>query len=391
MKNTRKGFTLVELLVVIAMLAILATVTVIGLTGCIEEAKLSADQQVAEQMNTALEAGAVLAKPENFGDALTLLTDNGFVLKNFETTASGYSYYWHKETNQMVLYNADKGELAYPADLATSFKVEDAVSVNDILSKEALVGGTSYDSIEDAIAAAPAGATIHILNEATFDTALSVTKNLTINGHGNTILTSGSRGINVVDSDISLEINDLIVSVEGNVGGGRALQVNSGVKNVTIVANNSTFIAESYTIHLMHDVENANVTLNNCFSYGYTALYVKCFNSNITVNNSTLSSNNNVSPAPSNSFATIVIQGSYADGTEPVNGMGANNTIVIKNSKIEADKDANVQCWIEASYEATGNVVTITDTEIVREDGSYINGDNTVTVDGVVEPLYVGE
>ena len=48
-KNTQKGFTLVELLVVIAILAILASVAVVGYTAFIERAdKQAADTEVAQ-------------------------------------------------------------------------------------------------------------------------------------------------------------------------------------------------------------------------------------------------------------------------------------------------------------------------------------------------------
>ena len=56
MKNTKKGFTLVELLVVIAILAILATVAVVGYTSFTEKAQQSVDQQLVDQINTLLTA-----------------------------------------------------------------------------------------------------------------------------------------------------------------------------------------------------------------------------------------------------------------------------------------------------------------------------------------------
>lgn len=97
MKNAKKGFTLVELLVVIAMLAILATVTVVGLTGCIEEAKLSVDMQGVEQMNTALEAASVTGAPKNFKEFDEILTGAGFnTEEGIRSLVDGYAIYWYK-------------------------------------------------------------------------------------------------------------------------------------------------------------------------------------------------------------------------------------------------------------------------------------------------------
>ena len=57
--NTRKGFTLVELLVVIAILAILATVSVVGYTSFITRAEVSNAQTEAHQIATVIESSLV--------------------------------------------------------------------------------------------------------------------------------------------------------------------------------------------------------------------------------------------------------------------------------------------------------------------------------------------
>ena len=58
--NTRKGFTLVELLVVIAILAILATVSVVGYTAFIAGADEQAAITEAEQVKGTINAGLTL-------------------------------------------------------------------------------------------------------------------------------------------------------------------------------------------------------------------------------------------------------------------------------------------------------------------------------------------
>ena len=52
----RRGFTLVELLVVIAILAILATVSVVAYLGFTDKAKESNDIGIITQLNTLLKA-----------------------------------------------------------------------------------------------------------------------------------------------------------------------------------------------------------------------------------------------------------------------------------------------------------------------------------------------
>ena len=56
MKNTKKGFTLVELLVVIAILAILASVAVVGYTAFLTKANQSKAQSELHQIVTYIDA-----------------------------------------------------------------------------------------------------------------------------------------------------------------------------------------------------------------------------------------------------------------------------------------------------------------------------------------------
>ena len=58
--NTRKGFTLVELLVVIAILAILATVSVVGYTSFIDRANQSTALQEMTQIRDSILAEDIL-------------------------------------------------------------------------------------------------------------------------------------------------------------------------------------------------------------------------------------------------------------------------------------------------------------------------------------------
>ena len=105
MKNTKKkGFTIVELVIVIAVIAILAAVLIPTFAGIVKKANLSADQQAVAQMNTVL-TGTECATIE---DAAKVLAENGY---NDELipTSKYHSFYWYKTYNKVVLVNEKDG------------------------------------------------------------------------------------------------------------------------------------------------------------------------------------------------------------------------------------------------------------------------------------------
>ena len=74
-RNNKKGFTIVELVIVIAVIAILAAVLIPTFAGIIKKAQLSSDQQAVRNMNVALAASGDL---EGINAAVDALSENGF-------------------------------------------------------------------------------------------------------------------------------------------------------------------------------------------------------------------------------------------------------------------------------------------------------------------------
>ena len=118
MRNTKKGFTLVELLVVIAILAILATVSVVGYTSFIDRANQSTalqemtqirDSVIAEDIlnpNFSISGGTITVADgtdpsyPNFNEYVKSLTDALGEGRSFDELATG--------ANALVLKNTDK-------------------------------------------------------------------------------------------------------------------------------------------------------------------------------------------------------------------------------------------------------------------------------------------
>ena len=86
MKNTnKKGFTIVELVIVIAVIAILAAVLIPTFVGLVNKANRAADTALAKELNTALAMnGEEIA---DFDAAVAALREGGFILANLNAKA----------------------------------------------------------------------------------------------------------------------------------------------------------------------------------------------------------------------------------------------------------------------------------------------------------------
>ena len=108
-RNNKKGFTIVELVIVIAVIAILAAVLIPTFAGIIRKANISADTQLAKNLNNALAADeAIDGKPASFSEVLTVFRENGYVVANLNPTAAGCYFVWESETNQIILVDSKK-------------------------------------------------------------------------------------------------------------------------------------------------------------------------------------------------------------------------------------------------------------------------------------------
>ena len=117
-RNNKKGFTIVELVIVIAVIAILAAVLIPTFAGIIRKANISADTQLVKNMNTALAADEAVNGPaEDFNEVIAIVRDAGYVLSAFNPTTEGCYVAWDKDNNQLLLIDGknDKFEVIYSA------------------------------------------------------------------------------------------------------------------------------------------------------------------------------------------------------------------------------------------------------------------------------------
>ena len=106
MKNTRKGFTITELVIVIAVIAILAAVLIPTFSNLIKKANMSADQQAVRQMNTILAAEGAVEKNDIF-DVFDALAEAGFSAENYKPLTANTYFFWDAELDRILYVDAE--------------------------------------------------------------------------------------------------------------------------------------------------------------------------------------------------------------------------------------------------------------------------------------------
>ena len=109
MKNSKKrGFTIVELVIVIAVIAILAGVLIPTFVSVINKANESNDIQAARNMNTFLASAKVTDDVNSILDVYDMFEESGYSVENYKPLYKDRSYYYDKEYNQILYVDANK-------------------------------------------------------------------------------------------------------------------------------------------------------------------------------------------------------------------------------------------------------------------------------------------
>lgn len=108
MEKMKKAFTLTELVIVIAVIAILAAVLIPTYTSLVKKANISADTQLAKTMNN------LISEETTMTGVINTLAEAGYSVGKLNPTTEGHRFLWDSKTKQIIFVDS-KYNIVYKA------------------------------------------------------------------------------------------------------------------------------------------------------------------------------------------------------------------------------------------------------------------------------------
>ncbi len=249
-KMNKKGFTVVELVIVIAVIAILAAVLIPTFSSLIRKANESVDIQLVRQMNTILQTDeTVNGKPASIEGVKAVLAENGIV--DYTPALADNAFAWDKGENIVILMDKTTQKGIFP---------EEYKDVDYVASTWVIFGGTVNvpmsdlgANIDEALANAKPGQTIVLSSDQTLTIAApSENVNLDLNGKKLTL-------VNTIDGNGSpLAENGVWELSNGTVEASNYLAIATGANLVLKDIDWTT--TSTYAIHLENHASRVDIT-----------------------------------------------------------------------------------------------------------------------------------
>ncbi len=255
------------------------------------------------------------------------------------------------------------GVTAEKMNLPEGYKLVDGKIVAEVAAVATVTDSdgtvTNYDSLQEALKALTAGATLTLLQDVTLSEKINVTADLTIDGGNHTLTYTGSdRAIEMpstADDQLNVSISNLTVDCTASYCQ-RGINYNDDgtltLNGVTVKGTNVT-----YALNLPGSSDGANVTINNSDLSGCIALNVWGENCTINATNSHFTSVDNTA---TENYSAIVLNN---DGNMSADG----TTVNITGGSITARDENGEPSSAVRNSTATGTVTVSDSTTVVGE------------------------
>ncbi len=337
MHKSKKGFTIVELVIVIAVIAILAAVLIPTFSNLVKKANIANDTALAKNLNTALVAAeATDGKPTDFSKVLSALRADGYIVENLNPTTAGHFFVWESASNQILLVDENYKVVYSSKDLADAndtinpswfFAVKSEALIADITANSGSVipavdtawVGTDGQKIKDILAD---GGVVTLNESITLATApvhpdysdradgirIRDGKETTLNLAGQTLTgdfeTYNYRMFQVYDGTLNLTEGNIVATAKLKDNGGLSLygvvmiggndstsKPVANISDVTLTFTGAeTLDADDGGSVIMINDKNGVLTLEDSTIVATTAVGVYCDKGKATLNNVTVKS-----------------------------------------------------------------------------------------------------
>ena len=202
-KSNKKGFTIVELVIVIAVIAILAAVLIPTFSNLIKKANESSDIQAVRQMNTILAAeGAV--ENNNIFDVFDALHESNLDAKDYKPLVSGHYFFWDDKADCIVYTDANYNVI-FPKDYDKATK-GNWFSLTQTIEAKA-PAKENYTAGANATAKVSTGAELlYVLNDVKEGKATNVT------------ITIPATGIDMMGASLGIDNINTTLTIQGANG-----------------------------------------------------------------------------------------------------------------------------------------------------------------------------
>ena len=272
--SKKKGFTIVELVIVIAVIAVLAAVLIPTFSNLVKKANISADQQAVVQMNKLLAMGeSVNDLPENTDDVVEVLIENGYT-SDLTTYYSNYQLAWVKEKNVVVLI--ENNAIVFPEQyIGMTFETirPMAQDITDI--KDSLASGNTVFVSDDIIA------------DTADDLHFKTEGNYALNLNGNTVLTNIPNTVKGYNDGLVVNEKANVVISNGTIeGGNNVSQVVAVYDEATLEIKDSIITGGNKIAVLAED--GGTITISDSKVFGIGTNPIQNYGGTLTLNNVTV-------------------------------------------------------------------------------------------------------
>ena len=248
MKHTnKKGFTIVELVIVIAVIAILAAVLIPTFSNLIKKANISNDTAIAKNLNTA----AISAQADTFAQAIEAAKEAGYLVAHLNAKAENVYFVWDDGTNQFLLYDLKAGKVLYSNTKEYSAAGENwYFTVNTKAEKDAVLAAFGETKVNCNYLVGDVAAVKDILAEGGY---IYIDESLVLDDNNKLDITNGQSVVLELGSS-SINTNGIIennypILVEGNK---TKLTINGGI--IGAAGSGVDVDGDTYTTPIVTDV-----------------------------------------------------------------------------------------------------------------------------------------